>query len=104
MIDSASFVKSTPLRAFIGSFQHFIDIYFSKYVCISVLGVCVWGGGGSSKLYLLPSFILVLEHRYQPYSNQVLLELFRPCRMNRRLSIYFTRLHVSKTRAWSVLS
>ena len=32
------FVKSTPFRAFIGSFQHFVDIYFSKSVCISVYG------------------------------------------------------------------
>ena len=34
-----------------------------------------------------------------------LIELFqRTCSMKRRLSIYFTSLHVSKTRAWSVLS
>ena len=26
MVDSAYFVKSTPLRAFIGSFQHFVDM------------------------------------------------------------------------------
>ena len=30
--------------------QHFADIYFSKFVCISVCG------GLSSKSYLLPSF------------------------------------------------
>ena len=50
--NSVFFVKSTPLRAFIGSFWHFADIYFSKTVCISVCG------GISSKSYLLPSFIL----------------------------------------------
>ena len=33
--------------------QHFADIYFSKFVCISVCG------GVSSKSYLLPSFILI---------------------------------------------
>ena len=26
MVDSAYFVKSTPLRAFTGSFQHFADV------------------------------------------------------------------------------
>ena len=26
MVDSAYFVKTTPLKAFIGSFQHFVDM------------------------------------------------------------------------------
>ena len=30
MVDSAYFVKSTPLRAFTGSFQHFTDIDILK--------------------------------------------------------------------------
>ena len=48
-------------------------------------------------LYFSPNSLLTL------HPIRVVLELFhRPCRMNRRLSIYFTRLHVSKTRAWSV--
>ena len=33
--------------------QHFADIYFSKFVCISVCG------GLSSKSYLLPTFIYI---------------------------------------------
>ena len=43
MVDNVNFVKSAPLRAFIGSFQHFADIYLgiNKSVCIS-LG---WGKG-----------------------------------------------------------
>ena len=50
MVVTAYFVKSSP-SAFIGSFQHFTDIYFRKSVCVSNCG------GVSSKSYLLPSFI-----------------------------------------------
>ena len=32
MVDTAYFAKSIPARAFMGSFQHFADIYFSKPV------------------------------------------------------------------------
>ena len=35
MVDTAYFVKSILPRALIGSFKHFVDIYFSKSVCIS---------------------------------------------------------------------
>ena len=51
MVDIAYFVKWILPRAFIGSFKHFVDIYFSKSVSMSVCG------GVSSKSYLLPSFI-----------------------------------------------
>ena len=30
MVDSAYFMKSTPLRAFTGSFQHFADTYVTE--------------------------------------------------------------------------
>ena len=37
--------------------------------------------------------------------NLLTLELIhRTCSIKRKLSIYFTKLHVSKTRAWRVLS
>ena len=39
MFDTVYFVKSILPRADIGSFQHFVNIYFSKSVCISVC----WG-------------------------------------------------------------
>ena len=55
MLDTAYFVKSVlPRLSFIGSFKHFVGIYFSKSVCISA---CGGGGRVSSKSYLLPSFI-----------------------------------------------
>ena len=38
MVGTAYFVKFIPLRASIGSFQYFADIYFSNSVCISVFG------------------------------------------------------------------
>ena len=34
MVDSAYFVKSTPLRAFNGSFQHFADMLDILKMCI----------------------------------------------------------------------
>ena len=65
MVDSVYIVKSTILKAFIGSFQHFEDMlqtywrsarrslmqkkyFFDKQ----------YAGGVSSKSYLLPSFII----------------------------------------------
>ena len=33
MVDSAYFVKSTPLRAFTGSFQHFADMLKTYLRC-----------------------------------------------------------------------
>ena len=42
MVDTVYFVKSILPRAIIGSFQYFVNIYFSKSVFIS-------GGGAKSK-------------------------------------------------------
>ena len=39
MVDNAHFVTSIFPRPFIGSFKLFVDIYFSKSVCISAC----WG-------------------------------------------------------------
>ena len=36
MVDTAYFLKSILHRVVIGFFKHFLDIYFSKSVCISV--------------------------------------------------------------------
>ena len=34
MVDSAYFVKSTPLKAFTGSFQHFADMLVIMKMCM----------------------------------------------------------------------
>ena len=54
MVDTAYIVKSTPHRAFIGSFQHFAYIYFSLYFKLQ---------GVSCKSYLLPSFIFLRKRK-----------------------------------------
>ena len=38
MVDSAYLVKSTPLRAFIGAFQHIADML----QIIDILMMCMW--------------------------------------------------------------
>ena len=54
-------MKSNPLRAFIGAFQYFADVCFSKSVCILVcLGV---------KSYLVPSFIISCRLSYLQHKN-----------------------------------
>ena len=40
MVDSAHFVKSTPLRAFTGSFQHFEDVLQRRYIA-DILKMCM---------------------------------------------------------------
>ena len=77
MVDGAYFVKSTPLRAFIGSFQRFVDmlqrvleILMKKFDAEKIFSDKLRGfltqpvnlfvfqiAGVSSKPYLLPSFI-----------------------------------------------
>ena len=52
MVYTVYFVKSILPGAIIGSFQHFVNIYFSKSVCIQ------FAAGSNSKSYLLQSFIL----------------------------------------------
>ena len=58
-------MKSIPVRAFTGSFQHFADMLQTHWrkgvvvVCVSGGGV---EGGGSSKSYWLPSFIFHSLH------------------------------------------
>ena len=42
MVGGTKFSFSSENTAFIGTFKHFVDIYFSKSVCISV---CMGGGG-----------------------------------------------------------
>ena len=69
------------------------------------------GSGETARMRRLAwTFAARIGDKYQirlarPVYNFLLKELFhRPYRMKRRESIYFTRLHVSKTRAWNVLS
>ena len=58
MLDTAYVVKSILPRASVGSFKHFVDIYFSTSVCISVCG------GRVVYMYILLTAKFPLSHKF----------------------------------------
>ena len=63
MVDTAYFVKLILPRAFTGSFKHFVDIYVSKSVCISVCG-----GYQVSPTYLLTAKFHFFNFQHLPWT------------------------------------